>query len=181
MASESKKHKCSPWHMWQRGPWELKNKDKGRGGAMFNSALRQQNKRQAKEELEREINQTDLRCAYCCEICSPDSSICKRLNNYKTEQKYNTVPFDVKLATQINAGDIDGRIVSDNGFECRIVGRIRGKYGIVVAYALDPTDAEIVQCVSEDGYAMHKDEFSIHIELPDACGRLDVLPPPQRC
>lgn len=85
------------------------------------------------------------------------------------QTKFKKVPFNLELAKKITNKDINGRIVTDNGFTARII-CFDLKYGgsKILAVLVDCGDNEIGIRCDLDGTSRDSltDRFNLHIEVP---------------
>lgn len=109
----------------------------------------------------------------------------KEQNKYNLimEKTYKRVPFDLDTAKKIQAGEIEGRIVTDKGASVRILcyDLKCGKYSIGAAISVQQ-DAERFCCVTERGLRSTGEQMNdgwfdkLLIELPEEAPKHDFKP-----
>ena len=84
------------------------------------------------------------------------------------EQKLVKVPFEVELAKKIANGEVDGRIVTDNGNVVRIVCfDMLDDKGRIIGLRKDDNYKEIALTFNDSGYCVQNPSRKLMLEIPE--------------
>lgn len=84
------------------------------------------------------------------------------------EQKLVKVPFEVELAKKITDGGVEGRIVTDNGSEVRIVCfDMLDDKGSIIGLRKDDNYKEIALTFNDSGYCVQNPSRKLMLEIPE--------------
>lgn len=84
------------------------------------------------------------------------------------EQKLVKVPFEVELAKKITNGGVEGRIVTDNGSEVRIVCfDMLDDKGSIIGLRKDDNYKEIALTFNDSGYCVQNPSRKLMLEIPE--------------
>lgn len=84
------------------------------------------------------------------------------------EKKLVKVPFEVELAKKITNGGVEGRIVTDNGSEVRIVCfDMLDDKGSIIGLRKDDNYKEIALTFNDSGYCVQNPSRKLMLEIPE--------------
>lgn len=84
------------------------------------------------------------------------------------EQKLVKVPFEVELAKKITNGGVEGRIVTDNSSEVRIVCfDMLDDKGHIIGLRKDDDNKEIALTFNDSGYCVQNPSRKLMLEIPE--------------